>query len=402
MKSLFQVFSIDLLSRAILGIVSILLIRYMPPSEYGAYIFALSLSMIVAQALASSFNRIYIVGYETLNLCQSPSSFLGFQLLTIAAVVLLSLPFHAIIGSLHWLIVVLIFATCLSEFSKTDFQQELKFIPSSLIELLRSSFFLGVVLTLIFILHLELSSHYVLLIQSSVMLVIFLIASKSRISVSGLFGITRGCRTASAVLIGKYRLLFVYFLIMAFYSQSDIFMLRLLGDNLALPTYGSSFRYYTFLLLALGSIHTVLLPTMQRTMMVSDLSVLLRRINGLLFIFIPGVVLCAWFSKWVIPWIDNGKYPDAVLTFQILSFSAIISFASSPYVNVILHFEDFRYLVTITLIGLSLCILADTALIPIMGAPGAAVATLISFGSINISVFFRARNRLASASSKNV
>jgi O-antigen/teichoic acid export membrane protein len=397
MKSILQVFSFDLLSRFLVGVLSFLLIRYMPPDEYGAYVFALSLSMVVAQSLASSFNRIYIVGYDTLNIGQSPSSFLGFQLLIIGAVVLFSLPFQSIVGSLYWLIVLLIFTTCLSEFSKTDFQQELRFIPSSLVEVFRSALFLALVVALIFVLRYELESWHVLLGQASVMLLAFLIASRHRIDFKNLFRIQEGFRTARDVLRGKYRFLFIYFFLMAFFSQTDVFMLRIFGDSLALPTYGSAFRYYTLLLIGLGSLHTVLLPSLQRTMMTSAISELLRRIRKLLFIFIPVVIVGAWASKWIIPWIDKGKYPDAVMAFQILSFSAIVSFAFSPYITVAMRFEDFGYLAFLTCIALILNILLNAALIPIMGAPGSAVATFISFGYVNVSGFFRVRKRLGTS-----
>src|SRR5665648_379128 len=108
MKTIVQVFSFDLVSKILIGLFSIILIRYMPAVEYAKYTFAIAIIVVVSQTLASSFNRIYIVGYEHFNLKESHLSFLGCQLIGIGVLILISIPFQSKYNGIYWMIVGLV------------------------------------------------------------------------------------------------------------------------------------------------------------------------------------------------------------------------------------------------------------------------------------------------------
>ncbi|MBU0940415.1 MAG: polysaccharide biosynthesis C-terminal domain-containing protein, partial [Bacteroidetes bacterium] len=111
----------------------------------------------------------------------------------------------------------------------------------------------------------------------------------------------------------------------------------------------------------------------------------------LVFLFIPVVVLGAWLANWILPLIDDGKYPEAVIVFQILSLSAIISFVFSPHTNFVMKFEDFKFLFYIISITIFANVFLNSIMIPLYGSIGASLATLVCFAFSNLITFFRAQ-----------
>ena len=205
----------------------------------------------------------------------------------------------------------------------------------------------------------------------------------SRVEVRDIFHLRSAWRLASQVLKGEYRFLFGYFAILALYSQADVFLMKILAGDVELAVYGSALRYYMLLLLALGATHAVLLPSIKTAKDIWELHGIIRQYRKMLFFFVPIVILGAWASGWIIPWIDQGKYPGAVLVFRILAVSSIISFAFSPYVSIVIRHEEFRFLFLLILSTLAFSLALNGFLIPRFGGVGAALTNLFSYGLLN-------------------
>ena len=391
MKSVLQVLSLDLVAKIMLGLIGISLIRFMVSSEYASYTLALAVVTVVTQSLASTFNRIYIVGRKQLGLQGSPSSFLGLQLWIMLLLLVLTLPLASVYGSVYWLIAFLALTTCLSEFSKTFFQQQLKFLRFSMVELLRVLIFGSVVLLLIKVFGHDLRAWQVLLVQSIAMLLVFVLVSGKHFDPNQLMKVRAVAQLATKLLGGSYSYLFGYFFVLAFFTQVDVFMLRALANDSALATYGSAFRYYSLLSLALGAVHVVLLPVVQNAQSLAELRNILTYHKRMVLLFAPVVLTGAWAAQWIIPLIDMGKYPEAVIVFRILAISAIVSFAFSPYVNLVMRFEDFKFLFILIMLALLIDIGLNVALVPAFGPVGTAIAAFTSFGIVNGAIFLRAR-----------
>ena len=392
-----QVLSFDVLSKGLLGAVGIALIHFMPQGEYARYTLGLSIIAVVTQTLALSFNRIYIVGYEKLRIEEFPSSFLVFQLLTLVSVTVLAFPFRALADGTYWFIVGAIFATCLSEFSKTVFQRELKFFRYSIVEITRTVVFVSGVLLLIFVLRYDLEAWQVFVVQTAALLAAFLVFSRSLLHLTELLKVRESLRLGLSVVRGSYRYLFGYFFLLAFFLQVSVFVLKAVAGNEALASYGSAFRYASLLSLALAAVQAVLLPVVQRARSTGELEDVFRKHRKMILFFIPPVLLAMWISGWIIPWVDAGKYPDAVAIFRILAISAMISFVFSPHVNLVMRFEDFRFLFLLICAALALSVGLNVVLTGWMGPIGAATATLISVATVSGSQFLRGRtykNRL--------
>lgn len=362
----------------------------MPEAEYALYTFAYSLVAIFSSIIAQSFNTIYIVGFERLGLKEDRHPFLGVQLFSIFILVLITTPLRGLIERVYWYVVLLVFATCLLEFAKTFFRQELKFVRFSLVELIHVLFYVSAVFFLIYTYRSDIKAPPLLFIKAATMIVVFLPIFQKHLELKKLFDFGKAIHLTSTTLKGVYKFLFGYFIILTIFAQVGIFMLKLLADDLQLATYGSSFRYYTLIALALGAVHTVLLPVIQKAKTAAELNNIFDKQKKLLFLFIPVVLLGAWASQWIIPWIDKGKYPGAIIVFQLLTISSIISFAFSPHANLLFRFEDFKFLFILVNIALVINVTLNSLLIPVIGAKGAAISTLLGYGIINGSIRLRA------------
>ena len=391
-RSIFQVFSFDIISKVFLALLGLALIRYMSKTEYAAYTLASSIMFVATQAIISAFNRIYIVGFRRFDLSGARSPFLGLQILVILVMALAAYPFLGQVHPIYGVLVLVVLALCVSEFAKTAFQQELKFIKFSLVEMSRTLLFLLCVASLIFLLHQDIKVWQVLAFQAGSLGLVFFIAYGKRLD-RNLLRLGWAMRMALSLLKGGYVLLFVYGLIQAVFSQVDVFMLNALADKTQVATYGSTLSYYTAILMGLNAVHAVLLPSIQKAVSTAELKQVFNHYRVVMAIFSVGILLVAWMSQWFIPLIDQGKYPAAVLTFRILAASTVVSTAFSPYTHLLLRFEDFKALVLTAITALGLSLALNALLIPRLQAPGAALATMASFGFFNISIFLRGRQR---------
>ncbi|MBE2193972.1 MAG: polysaccharide biosynthesis C-terminal domain-containing protein [Anaerolinea sp.] len=392
MRHIVQVLTFDAGSKIVSGLVSFLLIRFMADSEYAKYTFALSITAVVIGTLASSFNRIYIVGFQHLNLEKRSASFLSLQIIGVFVMTILLSPLAVDVGHEYWVILILILATLFTEYVRSIFQQEMRFLRYSLIDTARTLLFCMGLLLVILVLKLQPHAVEVILLQAGAAMVVFFTAFGKSFALKEMLQLGKALNLARSIIQGPYRHLFIYFLLLAFFSQLDVFMLKVMGTNFQLATYGSAFRYYTILIMALNSIHAVLLPVIQTATTIRDLDRIYHNNFRLLRVVVPTLFIGAWAAQWIIPWIDKGRYPEAITVFQILAASAGVSLAFSPHVNVVMRFEDFKFLVLVIALGLVLSIGLNVVLIPAFGASGTAVATLASFAFVNGMIYIRARS----------
>lgn len=394
MKAVFQVLSFDVLSKLVLGVLGIALIRYMPPAEYAEYTFALSLAAFVTQSISVTFNRVYILSAPQDGGQGNEWSAIGLQAFLIVALVVLGLPLISSLGNSYWLITALILANCASDFAKTYYQRDLKFFRFSLIELSRSMLFFVGAVVLIALSEASVSSNAIISVQAVSLLVVAWWALSRRLSEWNATNIREIAAYARGLIQGKYTHLFAYFFIVGIFAQTDIFMLKIVGDETMLATYGSAFRYYSILSLALGAVHVVLLPMIQKLSSNQELRMLLAAHRRVLLLFVLVAAVAGWLAEWVIPWVDSGKYPEAITTFRILCISAVISLAFSPHANLLMRYERFRFLsfviITALAVHIGLCLL----LIPLHGASGTAVATTIAAALANVVFFFKSREQV--------
>lgn len=387
-----QVFSADLVSKFMLGVTALLSIRYIvDPAQYALFTLAVSAVTLTSQVLASSFNTIFIVAADKLGLAEGPSRFLAFQLLTVLLLGALALPVAGRVGWVYPLGVCLALGYCMSEFSKSQSQHALDFRRFTRIELARSGLFLAGQLALIAAAGFQMMAWEVLAVQTASLWVVFFLFMRTRVTSRQILDVRAGIEVARKVLRSPFRLLFVQSALVAVLMQTDVWMLKALGDLHAVATYGSAYRYYTLAMMVSASMWAILLPVVQRAPNADALDVLFRKQLGVLARIAPVVVILAAAAPWWIPLVDAGRYPGAVPVFRILSASALISVAFSPHMSVLLRFEDFRFTVAAASAALGIALVLHWILIPRFGEVGAAVATICAFLVFNGSAYGRSR-----------
>jgi O-antigen/teichoic acid export membrane protein len=386
-----NVFGLDLVAKVILGVTGIVLIRLMPSDEYARYTFAIAIIAMVTEALIGSWRSVYVAGMRRFGARDSAGTFLGAQILIVVVAVLATVPFREAASGLYFVIVVAIAGKALVEVARGSLQRALRFSSYAGVELARAVLLCASVWVVAAAVGQEMRAWQPLSLEAAGLVGLGLYLLISQRGLPGILRIREAARLIRTVLASDYRYFGAYMIVLALFGQQDIFLLRVLGGELPLATYGSTLRYYALLSMALAAVHAVFLPLAQRVETAEDMNRLLASHRKLVVAFAPVAIVGIVVAGWAIPWIDQGRYPGAVLAFRILAISSVVSFTFSPYVNLLIRFEDFRFMLVILMIGLFLDAGLNLALIPTAGAAGAAVASSLSSGLITTSIFVRTR-----------
>jgi O-antigen/teichoic acid export membrane protein len=396
-RPILLVLSSDLVSKILLGLVWLLLIRHLPPQELALLTLATSVAVVASQTLGASINRIYILSSPEVN-TGDPTPLILFQLCVLFLLGIGGLPFSEVLpGTAYVLTLLLASGILLSDFGKTVYQKQLKFSIFSMIELARSTLVATALVVLVMQLESGVRAWQVLAIQALALWVVSVIVMNRHVRLKQALNLARCTGLLKSAFQAGQGYLFSYFFVLAFFSQVDIFMIKVLSDIDTLASYGSAARYYQLLSLALGAVHTVFLPTMRKLQSREAQEVFFARHFRMLLVFAPAVGIFAVLANYVLPWIDLGRYPEAVPTLQILCLSAIISFAFSPHVNLVFTHHRFRFLFILILIALGTNVALNLVLIPAFGGRGAALATLIASACVTIPIFILSRQLRAGA-----
>lgn len=388
-----RVFSSDLVSKVLLGATALLSIRFMAdPSQYALLTLAVAAVTLTSQVLATSFNTIFVIAADKLDLADAPARFLAFQLVAVLLVGVAIAPFARSAGIVFPIGLILATGYCLSEFSKSQSQHALDFRRFTKIELTRSGLFLTGQVVLIALVGRHLMAWQVLSVQALSLWLVFVLFMRTRVPWRGIINVRSGFLVARTVLGSPFRVLFAQSALIALLMQTDVWMLKALASDEVVAAYGSAYRYYTLAMMVSTSLWSILLPVVQRATTADALERLFRKQLRIWAMLAPVVILIAIAAPWWIPMVDEGRYPDAVRSFQILSVSALLSVAFSPHMSVLLRFEDFAFTVGAAAVALLAAIALNALLIPHWGAVGAAWATLCAFLILNGSAFLRSRH----------
>lgn len=362
----------------------------MPSDQFAAYTVVIAIISVLEGIIVSAFNRIFIVGYKRFDIGEEMGAFFAAQLVVLIVLWLAIWPFKGCTPSLYVLALLLALALCATEFLRTAYQRVLRFNRFSQVLLVKSMFFLAMV-GVIILCSAHMQAWHAVLAQALAALAVSLPLIIRRKMLNNFFHLNTALKTICSILSGEYIYLFVYLFILSFFSQISVFMLNIFSDKQNLATYGSAFRYYGFLLIGLNSVKSVYMPVIQNALTGAEINKIFHKHRQLILLSLPIFLFGCLISNWVIPWIDQGKYPDAPVVFQVLSLSALVSFAFSPHITVLMKSERFLFLMVLIVIGFSLNIIINYLFIPTYGALGAAFSTLIAYGFVNSGFFVYSR-----------
>jgi O-antigen/teichoic acid export membrane protein len=392
LRSSMLVFASSVASKGLLALLAFVLIRYLAPPEYARLTLATAWIATVTGCVTATANKVFIVGIgRPAFRGASPSSFVGLQLAVVGALSLLAAPFALREGALVGFGALLVAAFCLVDFAQTASQQELRFGYHAKLEFVRSLALLVAVTAVLLLESRGAKAWEVLGIQAVATLALAVVVWRRRLELRAVLRISDAARLAASIWRSGYGAVSLYFIILAVSGQTDVFMLSALGSGGEVAAYGSATRYYALFMLALGAVNIVQLPVMRRARSYADIDDVYRRHWRLVPIFAAGAFGVMYVAQWVMPWVDRGRYPEAVNAFRILAASSVVSFALSPHAVLPIILEDFRFIVKVALGAWATAIVLHLVLIPRWHVTGAAVAAAVGFAAQNTIVWGRAR-----------
>jgi O-antigen/teichoic acid export membrane protein len=191
--------------------------------------------------------------------------------------------------------------------------------------------------------------------------------------------------------ISSTKWLIAYFFVLVAFQKMDIFMLSHFSTENEFANYGVAFRYYSIAMLALSSIHAVLLPKFSRVDM-QDLDkqrqFSYKWLKTTVWLIVPLAIVDI-FGKSLFVLINGIQYEKAFYMFTIFSVGILLSLMFSPLVQIIMARKAFKFLFLLGLGAFVLNFTGNYLLIPVWGGLGAAFVVILSNGFINIASWLR-------------
>ncbi len=388
-----RIFSMEIIAKAIFSIISLGVIRFLSNDEFAVYIISLTTISIITSSIGAIFNRLFIAGKFDFDK-YSFLPFLGIQVLLIILIFFLFLPFKEIYEGNLDLVFLVSSLQILFIFIQTSFQKELNFSRYYSSEYLRLCIYLLLFIFLVF--NDLLTARNILTVQAgSVGLASLIFFSKIKIENES-FLFQKFFSLLKILSTGSNKYLILYSLIVVFMSGFDTLLIRIFDNKNQVAIFGAAFTYYGILQSILYAVNKLYLPMIQKTKSIEEINSAMTTLNTLnikylsiLFIFTIAL------SPIFIPFIDNGRYPDSILVFQILGASSFFSLLFSPYKNIIFKFSDNKYIFSLYLKSF---VFVYIFLLPNViikyHSIGVAVVFLINWFIVNFISYLRAKKIL--------
>lgn len=370
---------------------NLLLIRFMPAAAYADLAIASSLRTLLNGTFAASFNRIYLIGCSSLGLRDSAASFLMVQFALVVTAGLVAFP---LLPGLRWMFPLILtwsLAQVAYDFARTSFQQRLEFRQFSRFELVRSASLAALLIPLVLLLRESTSAWTVVIVQSVALLLAILVLAPREARRWIEEKKDQFVPQLKLLIRSDYLYLFFYTVVLTLISQTDVMVLKALEDVEVLATYASAYQYYGLLILALSAVGSVIAPTMQVLTTRAEIDLIFRKHRRLVWWAIPAFLAGTWLAGLMLPWVDQGKYPEAVLTFRLLGASAFLSLVFSPHAAFVARFEDFRFLFWTALGVLGMCVPLQIWCASHYGSVGSAAGLLITYLALNGTLYLRTK-----------
>ena len=382
MKTIIKVFSGDLVAKMITMVTTILLIRVMSEYAYSQYTVIVAVTNIFNQIVISSFGKIYIVDNDSLKGAESTLLFLEVVLSLLIALVFLFV--QPSIRNNRTDLLFLMFATCIFSYTRVIFQQKCKFAIFTFLEIFRVLIFFIAIGIIVFVYKMQMTVSTVIFFQGC-SLVSAMLLLPQKISGLNWRQPIRIKQIMSALLKKEQIYLLVYATLMAVLLQIDILALKTYTSDYYVSAYSSALKYYNMMLMLLSTVNSVLLPKISMEDDYTEIRQIYCQQDKLSLVLLCGVIAAILLAPFVLPIIDGGKYPESIGVFRILCVSALISFWSSPYNNLLIKEKRYFSICIRFAMGIIVSLLGNYILIPLWGINGTALVTLCSYGIVNIS-----------------
>jgi O-antigen/teichoic acid export membrane protein len=165
------------------------------------------------------------------------------------------------------------------------------------------------------------------------------------------------------------------------YVRIDVIMLSYFTNNVVVAQYSAGYLFLDQLMILSNFMMGALFPNFARTSLDGgrDFQILYR---GILRLFgkylLPIALLIALFSKYLLGSIYGADYATAWLSLSILMMAAIFAWINGPSGTIFISLKKQHIYMWATLLSLLVNVVGNLILIPIIGAVGAAISTVLT------------------------
>lgn len=393
-RSIVRIFFTEILSKVVLGLSHIVIIKALPVPDFGRFSFLYATAFTVANLSGVAMNRAMMV--ETAKDTAPERPVLAGALLSSLGACALVAAVGAIGGyGAAELSAVGVFALgfLVVDYLRSLHQSELKFREYALIELVRSALILLATLTALSVRVTRWTCapvETILWFQGGVMLVLaipwatWVRRARVRVDVGRLAGEWR------RHLEGDRLALFFYFAAVGLLGQIEVFVLKRAGTDADLAVFSAAFRYFSLLLMATGAISAVLTPLSQKTESAHSFLDMLRRGRGYFLVF-SGFALTSipvlWAARSVL---GLDKYSGFLPVYAVLCLASVQAVFLSPHVSALMRIRDYAFLNAVAYLTVAASMAACFLLVRTIGALGAAASYCATNVALNGLAYRRA------------
>ena len=397
------VFLFDIVSKLLMGIVSIFIIRILTKTEYAMYVKFNTISnlllSIVGTGVATAFVRcatehisrgnrfIYNLYKRTLIL-----------IMTIpVVVVVLLIPAIKEIYNVDAIIIVfaLIYGVFLAinRINQSYFQAKEKYTKSGLIDNIKNIIIVFVIVILYFVSRTNRLNSVIVsyVVCTGIAFIIGLIIIKKEKKKEAEASLLDSSQTTFSTIFKDGFWLIIYFILLNLIDQTDIIMLTKYVGSEGVASYGVALKYYSLLLSLQGTLTTVLRVRTSKKEMVdnaSDRKQFSRNwIKNTWKIITLGCIIIIVFATPMMKILNGNTYNDAILAFKVFVVGVGISYIFSPNVAVMMAAQKHKQLCLLAFVGLIINATINWFFLGTYGVVVAAVATVVANAVINIISF---------------
>ncbi|WP_340025412.1 oligosaccharide flippase family protein [Paenibacillus sp. FSL K6-1096] len=398
-KDFFNVFAFDILSKVFMIIITILLIRMMPPSEYAKLVQFTALSSFICGIFGEGISLSFI-RYSTEQYSRTGKSSFGLHMLSSILIIMLSFLSLLIVpilsGIYNTSVTVVVFASfygfilSLINMNQGYFQSREMYIKSGITNNLRNVFLLAFLLILlIFIGEADGQQVFVIYVLCGILAFFF-----------GSYSIYKGVAFKELLMdFSNFKLMLhdsigiiIYLIMLNVINQVDVVMISHLMSVEDVAIYGIAFKYYSLLLTLLPSIKAVLRVRTSKKEYIDNFTqrkdFTLTWLKKTWIFVVPFSLIIILASDFFMPLLNGSQYDNSIATFKILTIGVGISYMFASNTSIMMAAKKYKTLCALAAGALIIDIILAWILIPIYGINGAAIATITAHTLINVSVTF--------------
>lgn len=179
------------------------------------------------------------------------------------------------------------------------------------------------------------------------------------------------------------------------WAYLDLFLVAALLNDVAVAAYGAALRYVSIVMGPVPAMVSVMrVRTAQSDMIDSDEAQIAMMKRWAKQTAPPALAIlgaAAIAAIWLIPLIDDGRYPDSVPIFQVLLITAFAQFVTLPNSSLLIAQERYTSLAWVNTAAVGLNVIVATIAAELFGVVGIAVAgALVAIGQVSVVTYLAA------------